>query len=130
MKTLKKAADKVRPPKVIKKVYQPGSPGAARKGRGVTLTQVKSGMTVSKLNCIVILDEQGQPTGEQTVVAVRDPTACARARRSYTERGLLGRTKTMRRKELRAIAIERKVRRGGKRPVKAAPVVAQKKGRK
>ncbi len=118
-----------RPVNVIKKLYGPGTPGMARKLAGITLNAVKGGMAISRLNVTQPLDERGDPVGEPIVVATRDTAKCTAARRDYTKRGLLGRTKSMRRKELRDIAVLRKNRRSAGHS-KPAPVVAAKKGKK
>lgn len=119
-----------RPKNVIKKVYKDGSPGMARKLAGVTLTSIKGGMAISRLDITQPLDVRGNPVGEPVVVATRDTAKCTAARRDYTKRGLLGRTKSARRKELRGFAAERTARRKLGKVSKAAPVVAPKKGKR
>lgn len=122
-----------RPKNVIKKVYKEGSPGANRKAAGLTLTALKKSMNEPGFKAVVMLDKHGQPTGEETVEAFRDTVACTKRRRSYTGRYLLGRTKGVRRLELRGLARDRKARRkSGKVAAKTnvAVIAAAKKGRK
>jgi hypothetical protein len=90
----KQIAERVKPaprkPNEIKKKYLPGSPGEARAKLGVTLTALKVSINVPELKATVMLDEAGNPTGEEFIEAVRNSAACTKWRRNFVTRGLLG----------------------------------------
>src|SRR5450631_993039 len=82
------AAPAPRPPNVIKKKYLPGSPGANRGAIGVTLTALKRAINEPVLRATVLVDADGNPTGEVHSEQIRVSAICTKHRRKYVRRGL------------------------------------------
>lgn len=74
----------------VKKVYAFGSPGDTRKRLGITLTTLKKGMNETSARVTVMLNDNGEPTGETVTEVVRDTAAITKRRRRCVQRGLLG----------------------------------------
>lgn len=74
-----------------RKPFAEGTPGWNRQQLGVTLTAIINSINEPNAVVTVMLDENGQPTGESTTQEVKPSAALKRLRRaSFEARGLLG----------------------------------------
>lgn len=73
----------------VKKIYAEGSPGAARKAAGRTLTQLKADINAMDVSTQEVFDVNGALAGTVDI-SYRDTVACTQRRINAVAMGLLG----------------------------------------